>query len=93
MQLLKWQDNTQTIVREEESLSFPGYQLTPFLSAETWQELLGALFSASQSQDPTARECAFRIFATTPGIIERQHENVVQEVFGKAFRDSSVNVS
>lgn len=38
------------------------------------------------------RECAFRIFATTPGIIEKQHEGVVQEVFSKGFKDSSVEV-
>jgi importin-5 len=38
------------------------------------------------------RECAFRIFAATPGIIEKQHENAVQEVFGKGFKDSSVDV-
>ncbi|KAK5104604.1 importin subunit beta-3 [Lithohypha guttulata] len=61
-------------------------------NGETWPELLSALFQSSQSPDPAVREVAFRIFATTPGIIERQHENVVQKVFGEAFRDSSVNV-
>lgn len=64
----------------------------PFNVDEQWPELLSALFQSSQSPDPNVRECAFRIFTTTPGIIERQHENVVQEVFGKAFRDDSVNV-
>lgn len=64
----------------------------PVNTGEQWPELLGALFQSSQSPDPNVRECAFRIFTTTPGIIERQHENVVQEVFGKAFRDDSVNV-
>lgn len=64
----------------------------PFNADEQWPELLSALFQSSQSPDPNVRECAFRIFTTTPGIIERQHENVVQEVFGKAFRDDSVNV-
>lgn len=59
---------------------------------ETWAELLSALFQASQSPDPSVRECAFRIFTTTPGIIEAQHQNVVSEVFGKAFRDDSINV-
>ena len=60
---------------------------------ESWPELLAALFQASQSPDPSMRECAFRIFATTPGIIEKQHEGVVQEVFSKGFKDSSVDVS
>lgn len=55
-------------------------------------ELLAALFQASQSNDAGMRECAFRIFSTTPGIIEREHEGVVQEVFGKGFKDSSVDV-
>lgn len=66
-------------------------QLTYF-TGETWPELLSALFQSSQSPDPLVRVVAFRIFATTPGIIERQHENVVQKVFGEAFRDSSVDV-
>ena len=59
---------------------------------ESWVELLSALFQASQSGDPGMRECAFRIFAATPGIIEKQHESAVQEVFGKGFKDSSVDV-
>ncbi|EXJ64887.1 hypothetical protein A1O7_01226 [Cladophialophora yegresii CBS 114405] len=59
---------------------------------ETWVELLHALFQASQSSEPGMRECAFRIFATTPGVIEREHEGVVQEVFLKGFKDNSVDV-
>lgn len=59
---------------------------------ESWGELLSALFQASQSGDNSMRECAFRIFAATPGIIEKQHESAVQEVFGKGFKDSSVDV-
>lgn len=59
---------------------------------QAWPELLHALFQASQSADPAVRECAFRIFTTTPGIIEKQHEGLVQEVFGKGFRDDSSSV-
>ncbi|KAL6250246.1 importin subunit beta-3 [Rhinocladiella similis] len=59
---------------------------------EMWVELLAALFQASQSNDAGMRECAFRIFATTPGIIEKQHESAVLEVFGKGFKDDSVDV-
>ena len=55
-------------------------------------ELLSSLFQASQSNDSGMRECAFRIFATIPGIIEKQHESAVQEVFGKGFKDDSVEV-
>ena len=57
-----------------------------------WPELLQALFVASQSQDSSQREGAFRVFKTTPGIIEKQHENSVLGVFSKGFKDSDVSV-
>lgn len=38
------------------------------------------------------REGAFKIFSTTPGIIEKQHESTVQEAFSKGFKDESVEV-
>lgn len=59
---------------------------------ESWPELLNALFAASQSPDAGQREGAFRIFATTPGIMERQHEEVVQAAFAKGFKDDNVDV-
>lgn len=59
---------------------------------EPWQELLGALFSASQSEDSGQRETAFRIFATTPDIIQRQHEDIALGAFQKGFRDSVLSV-
>lgn len=57
-----------------------------------WPELLGALFQASQSNDPGQRETAFRIFSTTPGIIEKQHEDVVMTAFKGGFADSDTSV-
>lgn len=66
--------------------------LNPDGSRETWPELLGALFHASQSSDVGQRETAFRIFATTPGIIEKQHEEIVLGAFTKGFKDSEVPV-
>lgn len=66
--------------------------LNPDGSRESWNELLGALFQASQSSDQGQREAAFRIFATTPGIIEKQHEEVVLGAFTKGFKDSEVAV-
>ena len=51
------------------------------------------LFVSSQSQDPGQREIAFRIFTTTPGIIEKQHEATVLSAFTKGFKDSEVTVS
>lgn len=59
---------------------------------ENWPELLGVLFHASRSLDAGQREGAFRIFATTPGIIEKQHEDTVLEAFTKGFKDEDVTV-
>ncbi|KAK8243541.1 armadillo-type protein [Phyllosticta capitalensis] len=59
---------------------------------EAWPELLGALFKASQSPEPGQRENAFRIFATTPGIIEKQHEDTVLGAFTQGFKDDNISV-
>lgn len=58
----------------------------------SWPELLHALFLASQSLDAGQRESAFRIFATTPAIIEKQHEDNVVPAFTKGFKDSDIAV-
>jgi hypothetical protein len=50
------------------------------------------LFQASQSQDPAQRENAFRIFSTTPQIIEKQHEDVVMTAFKGGFADTESSV-
>lgn len=59
---------------------------------DQWPELLGVLFTASQSPESGLRETAFRIFTSTPGIIERQHEDTVLEVFTKGFKDDNISV-
>ncbi|KAK4497104.1 hypothetical protein PRZ48_011554 [Zasmidium cellare] len=66
--------------------------LNPDGSRDTWPELLNALYQASQSPDASLRESAFRIFETTPGIIEKQHEDVITTVFQKGLKDEDVNV-
>jgi hypothetical protein len=66
--------------------------LNPDGSRDTWPELLNALFQASQSPDATMRESAFRILETTPGIIEKQHENVAYGVFEKGIKDEDPQV-
>lgn len=66
--------------------------LNPDGSRDTWPELLHALFQASQSPDAGMRESAFRIFETTPGIIEKQHEDAVQGVFERGINDSDASV-
>ncbi|KAJ6261803.1 Importin-5 [Drechslerella dactyloides] len=57
-----------------------------------WPELLATLFHASKSADPSHREGAFRIFATTPTIIEKNHADAVRTVFQQGFRDDAVSV-
>lgn len=64
----------------------------PSWTDEPWPELLQALFAASKSADPSHREGAFRIFTTTPGIIEKQHGEVVKEVFSAGFHDQDQKV-
>jgi hypothetical protein len=61
-------------------------------TGESWPELLQALFSLSQAPEAGKRETAFRVFTTTPGIIEKQHEEVVAQAFASAFKDESVAV-
>ena len=61
-------------------------------SADTsWTDLLQALFELSMSPDAEKREVAFRIFSTTPGIIE-QHGDTVATAFARGFKDDSVAV-
>lgn len=59
---------------------------------QTWNDLLAALLQLSKSADGAQRECAFRIFATTPGIIEKSHEVTVGDVFISGFKDPDVAV-
>ncbi|KAF4453727.1 putative beta karyopherin [Fusarium austroafricanum] len=61
-------------------------------NGDVWPELLGALFQLSQAPEPEKRENAFRIFATTPAIIEKQHEEAVLQAFQKGFKDEAVMV-
>ena len=50
------------------------------------------LFQLSIADEPGRRETAYRIFTTTPGIIEKQHEEAVAQAFTRGFRDSEVAV-
>lgn len=60
--------------------------------SEPWPDLLAALFQLSLAQDAGKRETAFRVFTTTPGIIEKQHEAGAAQAFSKGFKDDSVAV-
>lgn len=57
-----------------------------------WPEILGVLFNLSISKDVGQREIAYRIFSTTPGIIEKQHEDTVLSAFTKGFKDEDTKV-
>jgi hypothetical protein len=61
-------------------------------SKSQWPEILGVLFTLSISKDVGQREIAFRIFSTTPGIIEKQHEDTVLSAFTKGFKDDDTGV-
>ncbi|KAG0647419.1 Importin beta sal3 [Hyphodiscus hymeniophilus] len=61
-------------------------------SKEQWPEVLGILFTLSMSDQVGQREIAYRIFSTTPGIIEKQHEDTVLSAFTKGFKDDNVSV-
>ncbi|KAJ5672118.1 hypothetical protein N7507_001245 [Penicillium longicatenatum] len=61
-------------------------------NGDQWPELLAILFQASQSPESGLRETAFRIFTTTPGIIEKQHQDAVISVFSKGFKDDNIAV-
>ncbi|KOS23432.1 Importin subunit beta-3 [Escovopsis weberi] len=61
-------------------------------NSDSWPELLGALFQLSQAPESEKRENAYRVFATTPGIIENQHEEAVLAAFQRGFKDDAVQV-
>ncbi|KAB5533577.1 armadillo-type protein [Coniochaeta sp. 2T2.1] len=59
---------------------------------ETWADLLNVLFELSRAPDAGKRETAFRVFTTTPAIIEKQHEEPVAQAFSQGFKDDSIAV-
>src|SRR6187549_2893144 len=59
---------------------------------DSWPEILGGLFQLSLQPEAEKRETAFRVFATTPGIISGQHEDAVLQAFNKGFKDDAVTV-
>ena len=68
------------------------YTTADEMIGDSWPELLGVLFQASQSSEAGLREAAFRIFTTTPSIIEKQHQEAVLSVFSRGFKDDHVSV-
>lgn len=66
--------------------------LLKWLIGESWTELLIALSHLTRSTEPTQRTAAFRVFATTPDIIEKEHEQAVLGVFQNGFKDPDLSV-
>ncbi|PPJ57756.1 hypothetical protein CBER1_00214 [Cercospora berteroae] len=81
-------DAVAEIARQYTDESIPGLDG----GRDTWPDLLNSLYQASQSTDADVRESAFRIFEATPGIIERQHEDVIIQVFQKGIKDEDMKV-
>ena len=71
----------------------PAVSLREVIVGKNWQELLQVLFALGQSQGSAQREGAFRIFSTTPGIIQNQHEEAVLGALARGFKDDDVSVS
>lgn len=53
----------------------------------SWNELIPALFQATQSSDPSFRESAFRVFSSAPELIDRTLLNEILPVFNAGFQD------
>ena len=75
----------------------PSFNLVPVpisdpVTDDSWPEILGGLFQLSLQPEAEKRETAFRVFATTPGIISGQHEDAVLQAFDKGFKDDAVTV-
>lgn len=63
-----------------------------FRKGHNWVDLLNALSQLSQSGEAGQRVTAYRVFATTPDIIEKEHEQAVIGAFTKGFEDPDTHV-
>ncbi|KAH8887044.1 ARM repeat-containing protein [Thozetella sp. PMI_491] len=59
---------------------------------DSWPDLLTVLFQLSIAPEEGKRETAFRVFTSTPRVIEKQHEDAVAQAFTRGFKDDSVTV-
>lgn len=58
----------------------------------TWPDLVPAIFQAATSSDPSFRESAYRILATSPEIIEKSYVDQILPIFSASFEDESDDV-
>lgn len=64
----------------------------PGKSNNGWPELMPVLFNGSKGQDPSIRECCFRIFTSVPNILSKDLVNQIAPIFETAFADPSDKV-
>jgi importin-5 len=60
--------------------------------AGTWHELLNALFQSTKSPEAAHRESAFRVFAALPTLVEKQHLDLLKDVFLVGLQDQAPQV-
>lgn len=58
----------------------------------SWNELIPALFQATSNADPSFRESAFRVFSSSPELIDKSYINEVLPIFKSGFDDSTDDV-
>ncbi|ODV97107.1 hypothetical protein PACTADRAFT_74674 [Pachysolen tannophilus NRRL Y-2460] len=57
-----------------------------------WPELLPALFQAAKNEESSFRESAFRVFSSSPELIDKSYINEVLPIFHAGFEDSNDDV-
>ncbi|KAJ1723452.1 importin subunit beta-3 [Coemansia erecta] len=60
--------------------------------AESWPELLGALYACAQDADAQRRESAYRVFTACPELLESQDAAAISGAFAGAFGDGDAAV-
>ncbi|KAG7666219.1 PSE1 [[Candida] subhashii] len=58
----------------------------------SWNELLPTLFEASRNPDPSFRESAFRVFSTSPELIDQTLIDDILPIFNSGFEDQNDEV-
>ena len=60
--------------------------------AGSWHELLNALFQSTKSPEAAHRESAFRVFAALPTLVDKQHIDLLKDVFLAGLQDQAPQV-
>jgi hypothetical protein len=86
-------DTIADVAREEEeessTFTFPRILL---ISVESWPELLNALFQSTKSPEAAHRESAFRVFTALPTLVDKQHTDILKDVFLAGLQDQAPQV-